>query len=413
MELLRTDTLEEAREKLEAQTKDFVLRTSRVEIEKALGRICAADVRSKENVPAFRRSTVDGYAVAASDTYGAGEAGPVFFKVRGHVRIEEKAEMCLGAQDAAQVQTGSMLPEGATAVVMSEYTENYAAGKIACCRAVSEGENVIRQGEDIREGECIIARGRRISAADIGMMASLGITELEVFEPLEVTVISTGDELADIREPLGAGKIRDINTYTLAAEAVECGMHVRKRIRVRDDREAIRSAVTEAAGESDIVLMSGGSSKGDKDYTRSTLEEVSHNVFTCGISIKPGKPTILAYDRERQTVLAGLPGHPMAAALMFRLLIADWNDRKAGRKKRLSCPAVMHENVSSNQGRTTCLPVKLEPFRDEAGNAGYEAVPVYAKSGSISALAKADGFIIIPRDREGLKKGEPVQAELL
>lgn len=173
-----------------------------------------------------------------------------------------------------------------------------------------------------------------------------------------------------------------------------------------DEEQAILHAVQKAAVDSDIVLISGGSSKGDKDYTAGILEQVSHNVFTHGIAIKPGKPTILAWEEEHRTLLAGLPGHPMAAVLMFRLLILDWYYQRMGARRPLPWPAVMGENVSSNQGRETCLLVELI-----MGEEGFLAMPVYAKSGSISSLSRADGYILIKRSREGLKQGERVWVE--
>ena len=407
MELLHTDTLEEAREKLKLQTADFKLRTYAVSCADSLGCICGEDVTAGENVPPFRRSTVDGYAVIAGETYGAGDANPIFFRVSGHVDIEKRAETGVHPGEAVLVQTGSMIPEQATAVLMVEYTESYAADKIVAYRAVSEGENIIQIGEDIKAGESLIPRGRKISARDIGMMAALGITEVKVLAPPELTVISTGNELADIDEPLSGSKIRDINAYALAAEAVSNGFRVRKKIRVPDDETMIFEAVSKAAAESDIVLLSGGSSKGSRDYTKSVLERVTQNVFTHGISVKHGKPTILSVERERRVIIAGLPGHPMAALLMFRLLILDWYRQKAGIAAPKPYFAVMQENVSSNQGRAACLPVRLV-----CGETDYGALPVYAKSGSISALSKADGYVMIPRNKEGLKKGERVRVEV-
>lgn len=408
MELLHTDTLGEAREKLRLQTADFKMKTRRINCEAALGYICAEDIAAGENIPPFRRSTVDGYAVIAADSYGAGDSNPIFFQVAGRVNIEERACVPMVFGEAVQVQTGSMIPEQATAVLMAEYTESYAADKIVAYRAVSEGENIIHIGEDMAKGMCLIHKGRRINARDIGMLAALGIGEVTVYEPLVLTIISTGDELADMNEPLSASKIRDINSYALAAAARENGWIVRKQLRIKDDEEAIFEAVSEAVPESDVILLSGGSSKGDKDYTKTVLERITQNIFTHGISIKPGKPTILSVDGEHRTIIAGLPGHPMAAMMMFRLIVMDWYMTKAGIAKPKSYFAVMQENVSSNQGRETCLPVKLI-----CGEEDYIAVPVYAKSGSISSLGRADGYVMIPRNKEGLKKGERVRVEVL
>ncbi|WP_178624005.1 gephyrin-like molybdotransferase Glp [Frisingicoccus sp.] len=408
IELLYTDTLTQAREKLKDETKNFELKVHRVACEEALGRICAKDVIAEENVPSFRRSTVDGYAILAGDSYGAGDSNPSFYQVTGCVNIEEQASMTVSTGEAVQVQTGSMIPDGATAVLMAEYTEQYADGKIIGYKAVSEDENIIQIGEDMAAGDCLIQRGREINARDIGMMAALGICDIEAYAPPAVTIISTGDELADIHEPLTGSKIRDINSYALAAEVRRAGMIVRRRFRVRDDEKEIFQAVSQSIKDSDIVLLSGGSSKGNKDYTKKVLEELTGNVFTHGIAIKPGKPTILAYDREYQTVIAGLPGHPMAAMLMFRLVILYWYSEKSGLQLRPPYMARISENVSSNQGRETCLPVKLVRSGD-----GFVAKPIHAKSGSIASLGRADGYVRIPRNQEGLNKGALVWVEVL
>ena len=271
IELLYTDTLTQAREKLKDETKNFELKVHRVACEEALGRICAKDVIAEENVPSFRRSTVDGYAILAGDSYGAGDSNPSFYQVTGCVNIEEQASMTVSTGEAVQVQTGSMIPDGATAVLMAEYTEQYADGKIIGYKAVSEDENIIQIGEDMAAGDCLIQRGREINARDIGMMAALGICDIEAYAPPAVTIISTGDELADIHEPLTGSKIRDINSYALAAEVRRAGMIVRRRFRVRDDEKEIFQAVSQSIKDSDIVLLSGGSSKGNKDYTKKVL----------------------------------------------------------------------------------------------------------------------------------------------
>lgn len=411
MELLNTDTLQEARRKLWEESADLQLGEHFTGLLSAGGSMCAEDITANEDIPPFPRSVVDGYAVRAEDTYGASENGPAFLKVTGNVDIEKKAEKKLCAQETVRVQTGSMLPEGATGVLMTEYAEEYVPGKLAAYRSVADGENVIRKGEDIPKGKCVIKKGRKITASDTGILAALGISRIKVSEKPEVTLISTGDELAGITETLRDGKIRDVNTYVLAVDAQAQGMHVRDTLRLPDNEKIIRSAVESALEQSDIILLSGGSSKGKKDYTKSVFEDLTGNVFTHGISVKPGKPTILAYHKKTETILAGLPGHPMAALLMFRLLIADWYRKKVEAQPAPLYPAVLSENVSSNQGRETCLLVQLRCRKEETGAVCY-AVPVHAKSGSISAVSRADGYVMISRDREGMKKGETVWVEV-
>ena len=412
MELLNTDTLEEARRKLGEACAAIPLAEEEAGLLEAAGRICARDTEAAEDTPPFSRSVVDGFAVRAEETYGAGDSNPVFFRIAGSVGIEARAEVSAGPGEAVRVQTGSMIPEGASAVLMAEYAEEYAPGRLAGYRSLSGGENIIRAGEDIRKGSLLLRRGRRIAPSDVGMLAAQGIVSVRVFAPLPVTVISTGDELVGPEETPEAGQIRDINSFVLAAEAEHLGMKVVRMRRCRDREEEIRSAVEESLEDSGMILLSGGSSKGQKDYTKQVFEEISGNVFTHGISVKPGKPTVLAFDRESRTLLAGLPGHPAAAALMFRLLIGDWYRERTGQAKIPPYPAALSENVSSNQGRATCLLVELKEA-PEGDGPGWEAVPVRAKSGSISALSRAFGYVLIPRNREGMRKGEIVRVEVL
>lgn len=407
MKLLQTDTLSLAREKLADQTQDFQFQTMNVSIHEVLGKVCAKDIYAYENIPPFRRSTVDGYAIKAEDSFGASETMPAFFDVVGYVSIEKTANIKINTAEAIEVQTGSMIPSNANAVVMVEYCEEYTNGKIVVHKSVSVNENIIQVGEDIQESACLIKKGHRFIASDIGVLAALGMTYVEVYNPLTITIISTGDELVDIDEPLTDSKIRDINSYALAALASSIGFVVNKTMRIQDDYDCLLESVQEATTQSDLVILSGGSSKGEKDYTRDVLDEVTHNVFTHGISIKPGKPTILSYDKNHQTILSGMPGHPMAAFLMFRLIIVDWYYEKLGIEKVLPHYATMAENVASNQGRETCLLVSLQIQGDE-----YVAYPIYAKSGSISSFLKADGYTLISRNKEGLQKGERVKVEV-
>lgn len=408
MELLETDTIMEVREKILAETSAYVPKVEMVPFTQALGRICAEDVIAREPVPPFRRSTMDGYAVLASDTFGAGDASPVFLQVDGQVAIEENPRWTVGTNHAVQVQTGGRIPEGATAVVMLEYTEKYMPGHIIVTRPVSEGENIAAAGEDISLDQCLIRRGKSIGAGDIGMLAAQGIRDLAVFKPLRVAVISTGDELIDVEGTPSGAKIRDINSHSLTALAVSCGMAVTWQTRVGDHEEEIIEALRYAKKLSDVVLISGGSSKGSKDYTKKALEAVTENVFSHGISVKPGKPTILAADRKTGKLFVGLPGHPMAAVLMFHLLVVDWYRKVTGQTAKHPYPARLTENVSSNQGRATCLPVRLVPSPE-----GYGAAPIHGKSGSISPLGLADGYIIIPESCEGLTCASPVFVEVL
>lgn len=408
MKLLHTDTLLEAREKLKIATQNKHFKTIHIKTEDSLSSICAKDIYALEDVPSFRRSTVDGYALIASDTLGASESNPLFFDICGHIAIQEEASMKVNSLQAVQVETGSMIPDGANAVIMVEYCEEYIPHHLACFKAVSVGENITQIGEDVQKGHCLIKQGKKIDAYDIGMLVSQGITDIEVFQPLDISIISTGDELIDFHETRQSAHMRDMNSYTLSSLANLYGMHVISSKLVKDSQKEIENVVSDAIEKSDIVIVSGGSSKGNKDYTASVFHTLTNNVFTHGISIKPGKPTLIAYEETHQCLCVGLPGHPLAAILMFDLIVYDWYLYKTGYQRRKPYFATMQENVSSNQGRETCLLVEIIEDHHE-----YLAYPLYSRSGNMSSLQKAYGYVLIPRQKEGLKKGEKVRIEVL
>ncbi len=408
MRLLKVDTLEEAREKLLAAASKKPLETERVHFANALGRILAEDLKSAENIPDFRKSTVDGYAVKASDTQGVTESIPVFLDVIGEVEMGKAPSKTVKSGEAVYVPTGGMIPEGADAVVMIEYCEAFDADSIAVYDPVSPGRNMIAVGEDIKEGQALLPKGSRLRPQELGVLSSAGVYEPEVFKPWKVTVISTGDELVGADENPEKGQIRDVNTYSVSAAAAGLGFEVIDTKVLKDNEKLIEDAIKEAMAKSDLVVVSGGSSQGEKDHTADVMDRLSDpGVFTHGIALKPGKPTILGYDENTETILAGLPGHPAAALMVFELMIG-WLYRKlTGQKEPLTVPAVITENVAAAGGRTTCQLVEL--CHDDGA---YKAVPIFGKSGLMTTLTKADGYVIIDADMEGLKEGRRVSVVL-
>ncbi|MBQ9014649.1 MAG: molybdopterin molybdotransferase MoeA [Firmicutes bacterium] len=412
MKFLETDTLEQARQKLLHAAQRLELRAEDVAIEEACGRVLARPVRAGLDVPDFRKSTVDGYAVRAKDTQGAGESIPCFLEVRGEVSIGHPAPGEISAGECMYVPTGGMLPEGADAMVMVEHAESFDAATIAVYSAVSPGRNVIQTGEDARAGEVLLEAGRRLAPADIGVLASVGLRQVSVYEMPSITILSTGNELVDPGEAKQPGQVYDINTYGIAAQCGRWQIPVRRMARLADDAQVLREAVSGATADSDIVVLSGGSSKGRADYTAQTIDALaSPGVFTHGIRIKPGKPTILGFDEPRGTLLVGLPGHPAAAMMVFDLLVL-W----LLRKKMGVCPprgrfARMEVNVPGGSGRTVCQMVQLIPADTAATGPAPDdlARPLLGASGLIGVLSKADGYVMIPADKEGLKKGETVE----
>lgn len=409
MRLLNVDTTEEARRKLLEAASAGKPKAETVYFTESCGRVLAEDIPAGENVPGFRKSTVDGYAVKASNTQGVSESVPVFLDVVEEIQMGTVPKEKISDGQTSYVPTGGMLPDGADAVVMIEYTEKFDEKSIAVYDSVSDGRNVIQEGEDITVGEIFMRKGSRVRPQEIGVMASAGVTEVKVFRPWKVTVISTGDELAPVEGRIEKGQTRDINTYSLSAAAERYGFHVVGRAVLKDDREAIKVAIANAMKESDVVLVSGGSSQGEKDYTADIMDELSGGgLLTHGIAVKPGKPTILAYDSRSETILAGLPGHPAAALLIFEMMIGWLHRRLTDQKEPAKIAARVTENVAAAGGKATCLLVEL---RKEDGGV-YEAEPVLGKSGLMTVLTRADGYAVIDTNSEGLRQGELIEVTL-
>ena len=409
MKLLTVDTIEEARRKLlNCGIARSGLSCERLEIRHALGRVLAEDITAPEDVPSFRRSTVDGYAAISADTAGAGEALPVLLRLVGAVEMGKAAGFGLSRGECAYVPTGGMIPDGADAMVMVEYCEEVdGAGRreIAVYESSAVGSHVMRIGEDLRQGEILLRRGAKLRHREIGALAAAGIARVPVYLPLRITVISSGDELVSPNERPALGEVRDINTLALGALARESGYRVVDARVIGDDEKALEEAVREAMEKSDVVALSGGSSQGAKDFTAKVFSGIADpGVFTRGLAVKPGKPTILGYDSKTDTVLAGLPGHPVSALMVFRILFSWLARQLTGQKEPSPIPARITCNLANSPGRTCYQPVALHP-----GEGGYLAEPVFGKAGMITSLTKADGYIVIDLDKEGLKKGEAVQ----
>ena len=260
MELLNVDLLDEARGKMLAAVKGLPLQVETVPLSRALARTLVENVTAQEDIPAFTRSTVDGYAVRAADTAGAGESIPAFLTLTGRVEMGEETPLDLAAGQCAYVPTGGMLPLNADAVVMVEYCEPFAPNNVAIYEAVSPGRNVIQRGDDARRGETVLRAGTRIRAQEIGVLAAAGITQVPVYAPLRMAILSTGDELVSPGEAPLTGQVRDVNTAALTAQAETAGYRVTNTLVLRDEESLIYEAVRSSMAENDIVLLSGGSS---------------------------------------------------------------------------------------------------------------------------------------------------------
>lgn len=404
MELLHVYSLEGARELLLEHTAAAPFGTERLGLAEAAGRVLAEDVTAAADIPAFARSTVDGYAVRSDDTHGCTESIPAFLDILEEIQIGRPAACRVTPGACAYVPTGGMLPEGADAVVMAEFCENLDERTVAVGSPAAAGENVIQAGEDIRADQPLLSRGTRLGAARIGALSAAGVAEVSVAKPPAVWVLSTGDELVQPGRPLKPGQVYDINAYAVAAAAEKLGFAVTCTRTLPDSYEEIRGAVREGMIKADIVILSGGSSKGKKDMTGKILDELaSPGVFVHGLAVKPGKPTILAWDEPSRTILAGLPGHPAAALMVFQQIFGWYWRQRTGERERPAAHAALEANLPGAGGKTTFYLVELLESPE-----GLVARPVLGKSGLITPMAGADGYIRIERDCEGLGRGTTV-----
>ena len=378
------------------------VRSERIATADALDRVLAEQLVAPQDLPEFARSTVDGYAVAAADTYGATPGLPAFLDLAGEVAMGKAAAFALDPGAVALVHTGGMIPPGADAVVMIEETQRVAAGHIEIFRPVAEGQNVVQVGEDIRRGQAILTPGHRLRPQDIGGLLALGITEIAVAIPPVVGIISTGDEVVPPDQPVQPGQVRDINSYTLAGLAGRAGARALRYGIVPDDRAALEAAAARAVAECDIVVFSAGSSVSYRDMTADVIDGLGKpGVLVHGVSVKPGKPTILAVCDGK--AVFGLPGNPVSAMVIFDLFITPAIGLLLGAQKppQSTVAARLARNLASDSGREDYVQVRLEMREGELW-----AVPVLGKSNLIYTLVNAEGTIQIPLDANGLRAGE-------
>ncbi len=408
MDFFNVVTVEEGRKLIKDSFKDFAIGSELVGIFEAVDRTLAQDIISHINVPDFNRSTVDGFAITAEDSHGATDTIPAVLSIKGEIKIGLISDTRVSSGEAVYIPTGAMVPQGASAVVMIENVEKMGEDTLLVYKPVAKGENIIYAGDDIKQGESILTKGRVINAEAVGTLAALGISKVEVYKKPKLYIISTGDELVDIDEDLLPGKIRDINSYALKVLCEKAGGEVTARTIVKDDYELLREEVSKALKASDIVLLSGGSSVGTRDYTNKVINSFEgKGVLAHGLSIKPGKPTIIG-DCDGKLVV-GLPGHPVSSIIVFKALIEPYLDQRLGNKKIWPfVRATMEYNFPSSPGKETYLMVKL---RFEEGK--YYASPSHGKSGMISLLADSQGYIVLKPHEEGVNKGEERQVFLL
>ncbi len=405
MDFLHCMELNEAQRLMEENLTESLVGEELVELPEAFGRITSEDIRATEDLPPFARSTVDGYAVRSEDTFGASESAGALFTIIGEVSMGKETKLELGPGEAVTVPTGGMLPGGADAVVMLEYTERPDEQTLLIQRMVAPNENVMTRGEDITAGACIVRQGVRITPQHIGLLAACGCHHLKVREKIKVALISSGDELVDIHDTPAFGQIRDVNSYSLAAMLTEMGCEVERVGIVKDSYGHFLSSLSDAVANFQMVLISGGSSVGTKDFTVPAMQALGGpGILIHGLAIKPGKPTI--FGMVGRVPVFGLPGHPVAALTVCGQLVAAAVHQMTGLQRTSTAggvPAVLGRNIASAPGRDDFVQVRLKKSTE-----GLVAEPVFGKSGLISIMAQADGIIRIPAAKSGLYEGEQV-----
>ncbi len=385
-----------------------------VNIKDSLHRVLAEEIISPCNLPGFNRSTMDGYAIRAEDSFGASESLPSYLKIIGEIKMGSKSEFKINPGEAVKISTGAMLPEGANAVIMLEYTVLIDDTTVELRRSVAPWENIVREDEDLKAGEVLLKEGYRLRPQDIGILAGIGKINIKVFKRPRVAIISTGNEIIPAQDEPQIGEIRDINLYTLGACVEEAdGIPIYKGI-IKDEVDLLEQEIRKTIKKDkvEVVIVSGGSSMGTRDITLEVLNKLGKpGVLIHGVSVRPGKPTIIAVANDKP--IFGLPGHPVSSMIIFNLFVrpliswlqgGDYNynsDNPKEVKAELTC------NVVSDSGREDYVRVFMYKEKGK-----FYAEPVLGKSGLISTMVRASGLIKIGLNIEGIEKGSKVMVKL-
>jgi molybdopterin molybdotransferase len=381
---------------------------ARIPLEQALGRFLAEDLVADRDLPGFDRATMDGYAVGAASTYGASEGNPAYLNLVGAVGMGQTPDHRVGPGQASRIATGGMLPQGADAVVMIEHAEAVDDTTIEVYRSVAPGQHMVARDEDAARGEVLLPAGRRLRAQEIGLLAACGHTSVRVFDVPRVGIISTGDEVVPVTVEPAPGQVRDVNAYTLAALVAQAGGVPERYGIVKDRYEDLLEVCRRALAENDMVLVSGGSSVGTRDLTEAVLSALSESsILVHGVSISPGKPTILA--RCGTKAFWGLPGHVTSAMVVFMVLVRPFLIHIGGGtgETPVRVRARLARNVASAQGRVDYVRVRLA---EKEGQLWAE--PILGASGLIRTMIAADGLMAVELNSEGLERGAEVEVLL-
>ena len=403
MELFNVVSVKEAKEIIESSFA-YALGSEKINILQSVGRVCFQDIKAECNIPEFKRSTVDGFAVSSRDVFGASEGMPSLLELKGEVFMGEVPPSDIVLGDCLYVPTGGMLPQCADSMVMVEYSDKLDENTVLIYSPVAMGDNVIQVGEDIKTQDIVIKRGDKLRPYEIGVLSSIGISEVAVYKRPRVAIISTGDEVVPCTAKPALGEVRDINTNLLMSLLLEDGIEPVSYGIIKDDYELLKCTVDKAFDQCDLVLISGGSSVGKKDQTLKVIASYADGeVLVHGIAVKPGKPTIIGKHKEK--IIFGLPGHPLACSIIYKILVKKYIYNLMSHDERVyGTSAIMSINYHKAKGREEYLPVALEEIDNKV-----IAKPVFGKSGLISVFSKAWGYIKIDKNIEGLKEGQIVE----
>jgi len=379
----------------------------------ALDRVLSCDIHSPEDLPAHPRSTMDGFAVRAADTFGASSSMPCYLEIDGDVAMGQMPEGKVTKGKCFRIATGGLLPAGSDAVVMFEHTIPVDEKMLEVVKSVGVGTSLIDRGEDIGKNDPALPKGHLLRPQDLGLLAGLGITEVEVFVRPKVGILSTGDEIVPWSESPAPGKIRDINGVALGALCTRLGAAVTDYGIVSDDEAIFFPTVKRATEENNIVLFSGGSSVGMRDLGERVIEKLGQpGILVHGVKLKPGKPIIIGLTNS--TAIFGLPGHPVSAMVCFEFFVEPALRSFSGlpdvaKEDKATVSAILDRNINSAAGRLDLIRVQLVKRNDALPLAS----PVLGKSGSISTLSRAHGYFLIPEDAQGVHENTIVKVHLL
>lgn len=387
------------------------LASEHISLDRAAFRVLAETIQSSEDIPAFDRSTMDGFAVRCSDTFGATETSPSMLHVFGEAVMGEIPSLKLGRGETARIWTGGALPAHADAVVMLEHTEDLGSDTIEVLKAAAPFDNVVRRGEDFKAGETLLCEGHRLRPQDLGGLAAIGRSSLRVFKMVRVAVVSSGDEIVPVESEPPPGCVRDVNRYTLTAGIIGSFATPMWMGIAADRLQELLSLINEGMKTADLLLISGGSSMGSRDLViEAILAHQDSEILFHGVSISPGKPLILG--RIGSFPVVGLPGHPASAMICFDQFVVPLIRRLSGERvltpfSKPNFQAFLSRNVPSKEGRVDFVRVRLRLKKGRLA-----AIPIPAKSGMISSMVRADGFVVIDEQSEGLYKGDAVTVHL-